>query len=147
MTHHLLTQSGRASRFAPLRQKSAKHYIPDDGAVMVEVRPGQFINEAAAIGLGLVQPYAEALGHIRSGVLSGSPGDDSSPRHHGEGLNLDIVVRENSCVQGHLRFKPAQLNWRVAGRVPRANFLMPRNAIAVACVQPHRVLGACYDRK
>jgi hypothetical protein len=55
MTHHLLAQSGRALRFAPIRQKSAKHYIRDDGAVMVEVRPGQFINEAAAIGLGLVQ--------------------------------------------------------------------------------------------
>jgi hypothetical protein len=42
-----------------MRQKSAKHYIRDDGAVMVEVRPGQFINEAAAISLGLVQPDVE----------------------------------------------------------------------------------------
>jgi hypothetical protein len=65
MTHHLLTQSGRASRCAPIRQKSANHYIRDDGAVMVEVRPGQFINEAAAIGLGLVQPYVEDPGHIK----------------------------------------------------------------------------------
>lgn len=32
----------------------AKYYLRDDGVLMVEMRPGQFINKEAAVRLGLI---------------------------------------------------------------------------------------------
>jgi hypothetical protein len=33
----------------------AQYYLRDDGVLMVEMRPGQFINKATAVQLGLVR--------------------------------------------------------------------------------------------
>ena len=38
-----------------------KSYLRDDGVLMVEVRPGQFINEELAGRLGLIKPASSAV--------------------------------------------------------------------------------------
>ena len=49
-------------------QSEKRTYHRDDGALMIEVRPGQFISENAAAALGLLQ---------QSGLNPAKPASDS----------------------------------------------------------------------
>ena len=44
----------RAAQFKDTEVSKPHYYVRDDGQLMVEMRPGQFISKAAAVRLGLV---------------------------------------------------------------------------------------------
>ena len=59
-------------------QSETRTYRRDDGALMIEVRPGQFISESAAAAFGLLK---------QSGLNPGKPGSDKEARRGGRQVN------------------------------------------------------------
>ena len=59
-------------------QSETRTYRRDDGALMIEVRPGQFISESAAAALGLLK---------KSGLTPAKPVSDKQARRGGQQVN------------------------------------------------------------